>query len=346
MRQVPDILKTYDAKTGHFGQGIWICRDQNVMFPLAVAYSRQAPGNKYYKDKQLLETIMKAGDALAADADKDGKWVFRKKDGSEWGMIRMPWTYSRWIRTFMLIRDDMPADRRAGLGESPDARLRRGQHAANWATCTISRRTTRWACTSPARRSNKPQWCEQAAEFMMKVAKTQFEGGYWSEDVGPVVRYNFVYVDALGTYYAASGDKTRPAGHREGHPLSPPVHLSRRLDRGDHRRAQPVPRRRLSRQRRFHLDACRPWLCCSSLWAKLGKEPLPVDLIACLLLRTARKGPMDSIGGRVRTIQLEVMTEKGVDRAAVLRQGPWFVCCRPTPPRSPSRAGTRIARTS
>ena len=43
--QVPDILKTYDAKTGRFGSGIWICTDQNVMLPLAVAYSHGAPGN-------------------------------------------------------------------------------------------------------------------------------------------------------------------------------------------------------------------------------------------------------------------------------------------------------------
>ncbi len=26
VKQIPEILKTYDARTGHFGTGIWICR--------------------------------------------------------------------------------------------------------------------------------------------------------------------------------------------------------------------------------------------------------------------------------------------------------------------------------
>ena len=58
VRQVPDILKTYDAHTGHFGKGIWICTDQNLMFPLAVAYARQGEENRYYKDKLLLEACL------------------------------------------------------------------------------------------------------------------------------------------------------------------------------------------------------------------------------------------------------------------------------------------------
>ena len=70
VEQVPDILKTYDPETGRFGEGIWICRDQNQMYPLAVAYATPGAGNPYHKDPKLLEVIMKAGDALAQDADK------------------------------------------------------------------------------------------------------------------------------------------------------------------------------------------------------------------------------------------------------------------------------------
>ena len=69
-RQVPELLAEYDAATGRFGKGIWICRDQHAMYPLAVAYSYEGAGNKYYKDPQLLEVIMKAGDALIEDADQ------------------------------------------------------------------------------------------------------------------------------------------------------------------------------------------------------------------------------------------------------------------------------------
>src|SRR3989304_2353571 len=92
VKQVPEILKTYDAQTGRFGTGIWTCRDQGVMYPLAVAYATNARDNKFYKDPKLLEVIMKAGDALIADANSKGQWVFRKKDGSTWGDIWMPWT--------------------------------------------------------------------------------------------------------------------------------------------------------------------------------------------------------------------------------------------------------------
>jgi hypothetical protein len=54
----------------------------------------------------------------------------------------------------------------------------------------------------------RPEWCEQAAEFMSKVCAAQDSGGYWSEHLGPVVGYNLVYTDALGTYFAMSQDET------------------------------------------------------------------------------------------------------------------------------------------
>jgi len=322
LRKVPAILKTYDAKTGHFGQGIWICSDQNVMFPLAVAYSHQAPDNKYFKDKQLLETIMKAGDALAADADKDGKWVFRKKDGSEWGMIRMPWTYSRWIRTFMLIRDDMPADRRRvwekalTLGYEGVARSELGRmhnipthHAMG---LYVAGKTL-----------GKPEWCEKATEFMMRVVREQSEGGYWSEGFGPVVRYNFVYIDALGTYYAMSKDKgVLPAIEKavRFHCLFtyPDGSIVETIDERNpyHDGAYPA-------NVGFTLTPAGRALL-HNLWPKVGKGSLPVDLIASLLAH-GQEGPMDtSVVSPGESV--EVMTEKGVDRAAIQRHGPWFVC--------------------
>jgi hypothetical protein len=91
IKQVPAILKTYHAKTGRFGSGIWICLDQHAMYPLAAAYATADAGNPYHKDAKLLDVIMKAGDALIDDANERGEWVFRKKDGSEWGNTLMPW---------------------------------------------------------------------------------------------------------------------------------------------------------------------------------------------------------------------------------------------------------------
>ena len=92
VKQVPQILATYDPETGRFGEGLWLCGDQQQMYPLAAAYASKSTGNRYYKDKHLLEVIMKAGDALIDDMDERGQCEFRKKDGSTWGKIWMPWT--------------------------------------------------------------------------------------------------------------------------------------------------------------------------------------------------------------------------------------------------------------
>jgi hypothetical protein len=115
VKAVPGILKSQDKQTGRFGTGIWIVQDQHPMYPLAVAWATRIDGveNPYYHSTEILDAIMSAGDALIADQDKKGMWEFRKKDGSTWGQIYMPWTYSRWIRTFDLVKDGMPADRRA-----------------------------------------------------------------------------------------------------------------------------------------------------------------------------------------------------------------------------------------
>jgi hypothetical protein len=82
VEHVPETLENFDPETGHFGKGIWICRDQDVMLPLAVVYGTKGEANRYYKDPKLLEAIMKGGDALIDDMDANGQWVFRKKDNS------------------------------------------------------------------------------------------------------------------------------------------------------------------------------------------------------------------------------------------------------------------------
>lgn len=204
--RIPAILKSQDPKTGRFGTGIWIVNDQNVMFPLAVAWATESKNNPYYHDAKLLEAIMAAGNALIEDADKNGEWVFRKKDGSTWGNIYMPWTYSRWIRAYGLIRDAMPADRR-----------KRWEDALILGYSGISKHELTRPVNIPAHHAmglyiagqlfNKPEWCQQAKDFMAKVVAAQDKCGFWTEHYGPVVAYNFVYTDALGVYYGVSKDK-------------------------------------------------------------------------------------------------------------------------------------------
>lgn len=204
---VKEILASQDAKTGRFGTKPWICNDQNVLLALAAAWSIKDDTNPWYHDAKLLEAIMAGGDALVDDQDKDGKWTFRKKDNSTWGQIYMPWTYSRWVRAFLLIKDAMPAERRAkwergllkgytGISKTCLGRVHNipSHHAMGLYAAGIA--------------SDRDDWKKQAAAFMHKVIARQSPDGWWSEHVGPVVAYNFVYSDALGAYYAMSGDKT------------------------------------------------------------------------------------------------------------------------------------------
>ncbi|MEW6356222.1 MAG: hypothetical protein AB1696_07860 [Planctomycetota bacterium] len=204
---VPGILKTQDKATGRFGSQPWICRDQQVIFPLAAAWAIEEKTNPYYHSPDILDAIMKGGDYLIEQQDENGMWTFRKKDNSTWGQTYMPWTYSRWIRAFYLIKDAMPPDRRA-----------RWEKALRFGYEGISKKCLNSMHNIPTHHAmglyfagmcfNREDWKTQAKEFMAKVVAAQNPGGWWSEHSGPVVLYNFVYSDGLGTYYAASRDET------------------------------------------------------------------------------------------------------------------------------------------
>lgn len=204
--RIAGILKTQDQKTGRFGSGVFCCTDQNVLFPLAAAWSLDSKDNPYYHDPKLLEAIMDGGDALIEEAKPDGKWIFRKKDNSTWGDIYMPWTYSRWVRAYGLIRDAMPQDRR-----------KRWEDALLLGYSGISKSALTRLVNIPTHHAmglyiagqlfDRPEWCEQSKAFMGRVVDAQDPGGFWTEHYGPVVMYNFVYTDALGVYYSVSRDK-------------------------------------------------------------------------------------------------------------------------------------------
>ncbi len=199
-------LRRQDPDTGRFGSEPWICDDQNVIFPLAVAWSIQDAENPFYHDPALLEAIIKGGDALVEAQDEKGLWTFRKKDNSTWGQTAQPWTYSRWIRAFQLIKETMPPNRRQHwekglkLGfERIGGSLKNGQPHNK--TCHLA-----MALYCAGRCLDRADWRETARAFMARVVAAQSPGGYWSEHSGPVVGYNFVYVDSLGAYYAMSHD--------------------------------------------------------------------------------------------------------------------------------------------
>ena len=318
VRAVPEILASQDPRTGRFGTGIWLVTDQDVMLPLAAAWATKGRNNPYYRDPKVLQAIMAAGDALIADQDETGQWEFRKKDGSTWGRIYMPWTYSRWIRSYGLIRDAMPPERRERWVKG----LRLG-------FAGISRDRLRHVHNIPShlamalyfagRYLDEPAWMQQAAEFMHKVVAAQHPDGYWSEHSGPVVNYGFVYVDAVGTYYAVSGDAAvLPALRKSAifhmnftYPDGTPVETVD--ERNPYRKDHVVPgagftmtaegRGYVARQLRLQGDA-----------------PIAADYAASLLLY-GQEGP----GLPAGELEGDYDFVLGEGSAAVRRRGPWFL---------------------
>jgi hypothetical protein len=321
VQRVPQMLKTYDPKTGRFGEGIWLCQDQHPMLPLAVVYATPGEGNPHYKDARLLKVIMRAGDALIDDMDENGQWEFRKKDGSTWGKISMPWTYSRWIRTYSLIRDEMPADRRARWTQAFDrgfSQIEKTQlgHLHNIPTHHAM------SLYIAGRRLDRPAWCARATQFLRDVAKAQFEGGYWTEGQGPLVLYNLVYVDALGTYYKLSGDQeVLPAIQRairfHRHFTYPSGQAVETIDLRN-----PYSPAVLSGNPAFTITPeGRAWL--QNQWRNLGGA-LNEDSLALFLLH-GEEGSLADPASQPAAGWF-VLAEKKVDRAATLRQGLWFLC--------------------
>jgi hypothetical protein len=200
---VPDILSS-QKENGQFGTEPWICVDQNVLLSLAAAWALEK--SPYQHNPEVLSAIVRGGDALIEAQDEQGMWTFRKKDYSTWGQILMPWTYSRWILAYHLVRDAMSDDARAHWEQA----LLLGFEA-------ISKTALHRIHNIPAHHAmglycagivfEREDWKAQAQTFLGKVVEAQSPYGWWSEHFGPVVRYNFKYSDALGIYYAMSEDE-------------------------------------------------------------------------------------------------------------------------------------------
>jgi len=203
---VPGILEAYHPETGRFGTEPWICGDQNVIFPLAVAWSLEDASNPFHHSDEVLAAIAGGGEALVDAQDENGRWRFDKKDGSYWGQIHMPWTYSRWMRAYQLVGDALPNATREKWEQG--LLLGYGQIHAMLETAGTHNIPTHHAMglRIAGEVFDNEAWRERAREFMAKVVARQDPGGFWSEHSGPVVGYNAVYIDALGIYYHHSQD--------------------------------------------------------------------------------------------------------------------------------------------
>ena len=199
---VTDLLAS-QKPNGQFGIEPWISTDQNVLLALSAAWSLEDSG--HYHSEQVLGAIVRGGDALIDAQDEKGMFTFRKKDHSTWGQIFMPWVYSRWMRAYGIVRDVMDDITRARW----DKALQQGYAG-------ISDTAMKHVHNIPAHHAmglycaggvfKRDDWKQQAGSFLRQVAGEQSPYGWWPEHKGPVVAYNFVYVEALGVYYAMSGD--------------------------------------------------------------------------------------------------------------------------------------------
>ena len=114
VRATPAILKSQDPLTGRFGpvEG-WTVARQNVVFVLAAAWRAQSDHAPDAGDEQVLQAIIAGGDALIAAQDTDGRFPFYGSDGEAYGRTYLPWTCSRWVRAYAVVKDAMPTDAEA-----------------------------------------------------------------------------------------------------------------------------------------------------------------------------------------------------------------------------------------
>jgi hypothetical protein len=202
---VEPVLNSQDPETGGFGTKPWICNDQNALLPLAAAWSIESDANPWYHDGELLTGIARGGEALVDAQDENGAWIFRKKDNSTWGQVHQPWTYSRWIRAYALVRDALPAVSRdrwdvgLKLGFSK-LRERTSSSVGNMTAHNMMALYIAGICY------DDEDWRDAAAGYLRRVVEEQEDGGFWSEHCGPLIGYNAVYVELLGLYYHFSKD--------------------------------------------------------------------------------------------------------------------------------------------
>jgi hypothetical protein len=203
---VPGLMSSYEAETGQFGSKPWVSTDQNRIFPLAAAWAIDHPDNPYYQSEEVLAAIGGGGIALVDAQDELGRWRFDKKDGSYWGQIHQPWVYSRWVRAYLLVGHALPDDVREIWEEGMLLGFENiGRPYPNTSVHNIPTHHAMGLYIAGIAFDNE-DWRQRARDFMPKVVEKQDPVGFWTENYGPVVAYNYVYSDSLGIYYHFAQD--------------------------------------------------------------------------------------------------------------------------------------------
>ncbi len=205
VQSVPVQLAQFDAKTGRFQAQNWQAKNQNVIFSLAAAWQLASKANPYHGDEALLAVISKAGEALTEAQDENGAWPMTAGSRPQ----RLPGTYSRWVRAYMIVKDHLPPASRQKWEQG----LQRGFAAMQTEAADNTRSSTAQAAAAlyaAGMAFNKPEWRERASQTFAAIATAQSPDGFWHsrdrERHGPSLMHNLMMLDALGLYYSLSKD--------------------------------------------------------------------------------------------------------------------------------------------
>ncbi|MGI5924383.1 MAG: hypothetical protein ACOX9E_10605 [Lentisphaeria bacterium] len=205
VKAVPGILAGFDHDSGRFNAAQWSSQEQHVLFPLAAAWAYEDPKNPFYHDSQLLLVIGKGGDALCAAQDEKGRLPYRRPASSQSQLGYLPWTFSRWARCFLLVKDHLPPEQRErwrqGLMTAfneihPLSQGQDGPHHAHLAV----------ALFIAGHALDQPAWQSSAQQAMTRLVERQSSDGCWLGNWGPALNHNNSLLEALGLYYAVAQD--------------------------------------------------------------------------------------------------------------------------------------------
>ena len=177
---------------------------RNLIFPLAAAWHLNESG--YHRNGEVLEAIVRGGDALIHAQDEEGE-----VDVSQEGLFG--------VGPDPDALDLQPLDpariRSSGTHWTP-MRAPDGTKRCCLGFDGIARTCLAHVHNIPAHHSmalfcagtvfGREDWRNQSRAFMARVAGAQSPHGWWPEHNGPVVAYNYVYSESLGIYYGMSND--------------------------------------------------------------------------------------------------------------------------------------------
>lgn len=196
--------------------------DQNGMYPLALAYSRD--GGPFAGDARLLDAIRRSGDRHARELNAQGQWEV-VTPGGRWGWSFDEWRLHFWLETALRLGQTLGAERLAawdegiqkateGMAALTRERLAQGLIDFVEGVCVTSPNHTAWYALVFRRageRYGRPDWIALGDDLFARMREAQTPDGFWVEFAAPTVGYNYVSLLAVGVLWEHLGADASPA---------------------------------------------------------------------------------------------------------------------------------------